>query len=436
MSSDRADPMDRSLEDCLAGVGREVRAILERCLSGQDLTVPEAITLCSVTGRDLQALALTADHLRREQVGDVVTYVVNRNINFTNVCTKACRFCAFARTQRSTEGYFLDIEEVVRRAVEARTLGATEVCLQAGLAPGLDGRFYIDLLRAVKAAAPDLHLHAYSPEEVKYGAGLLGLSIPAYLAELQAAGLNSLPGTSAEILDDAVRARISPGRISTAEWIEVIQSAHRLGLPTTSTLMFGHVESDAERMRHLDLLRTLQRQGQDKGHGQGFTEFVPLSFVHEEAPLFRKQVAGAQPGPGGSDIVRLYAIARLFLGRDIPNLQVSWVKEGLRLGEWLLAAGANDLGGTLINESISTAAGASHGQLVSPTALRRAIRGAGRIPAQRDTRYRLLRQYGPTPGADEPTTELDEIEDADARFGSYAALTRDERFRFRLRVSS
>jgi FO synthase subunit 2 len=346
------------------------------------------------------------------------------------VCTKACRFCAFARTQRSTEGYFLDVDEVVRRAVEARALGATEVCLQAGLAPGLDGRFYVDLLRAVKAAAPDVHVHAFSPEEVKYGAGLLGVPIPAYLAELQAAGLGSLPGTSAEVLDDGVRGRISPGRITTAEWIEVIQSAHRLGLPTTSTLMFGHVESDAERMGHLGLLRTLQRES------RGFTEFVPLSFVHEEAPLFRKQVAGAQPGPGGSDIVRLYAIARLFLGRDIPNLQVSWVKEGLRLGEWLLAAGANDLGGTLINESISTAAGASHGQLVSPAALRRAIRGAGRIPAQRDTRYRLLRQYGQAPDADEGLTELDEIEDADARFGSYAALTRDERFRFRLRVSS
>ncbi|HEX2574385.1 MAG TPA: CofH family radical SAM protein, partial [Polyangia bacterium] len=293
MSPERDERVGRSLEDSLAGVGREVRAILERCLSGGDLTVSEAVALCGVTGRDLQALILAADHLRREQVGDVVTYVVNRNINFTNVCTKACRFCAFARTQRSTEGYFLDVDEVVRRAVEARALGATEVCLQAGLAPGLDGRFYVDLLRAVKAAAPDVHVHAFSPEEVKYGAGLLGVPIPAYLAELQAAGLGSLPGTSAEVLDDGVRGRISPGRITTAEWIEVIQSAHRLGLPTTSTLMFGHVESDAERMGHLGLLRTLQRES------RGFTEFVPLSFVHEEAPLFRKQVAGAQPGPGG-----------------------------------------------------------------------------------------------------------------------------------------
>jgi len=186
-------------------------------------------------------------------------------------------------------------------------------------------------------------------------------------------------------------------------------------------------------MQHLDLLRTLQRQRENPTGG--FTEFVPLSFVHEEAPLFRKQVAGTQPGPGGSDIVRLYAIARLYLGRDIPNLQVSWVKEGLRLGEWLLLGGANDLGGTLINESISTAAGASHGQLASPAVLRRAIRGAGRVPAERDTRYRLLKTYGPTAAADEPLTELDQIDDADARFGSYTALTRDERFRFRLKMA-
>ncbi|HEX9100707.1 MAG TPA: radical SAM protein, partial [Polyangia bacterium] len=223
-----------SLGALFDGVDRDVRAILDRCLDGGEPTVAEALLLCGVNGRALHALAAVADELRRRQVGDEVAYVVNRNVNFTNVCVKACRFCAFSRTQRSDEGYFLDLEEIVRRAVEARDVGATEVCLQAGLAPGLDGGFYVELVRAIKRAAPELHLHAFSPEEVKYGAELRGQPIGELLAELRDAGLGSLPGTSAEVLDDELRHRIAPGRISTAEWIEVITSAHRLGLPTTS----------------------------------------------------------------------------------------------------------------------------------------------------------------------------------------------------------
>ena len=276
------------------GVDRGVRAILDRCLDGGEPSVDDALLLCSVNGRELHALLAVADELRRRQAGDEVAYVVNRNVNFTNVCVKACRFCAFSRTQRSDEGYFLDVEEIVRRAVEARDVGATEVCIQAGLAPGLDGRFYVELVRAIKRAAPELHLHAFSPEEVKYGAELRGQSIADFLAELRDAGLGSLPGTSAEVLDDELRHRIAPGRITTAEWIEVISSAHRLGLPTTSTLMYGHVESDAQRMRHLDTLRTIQKET------HGFTEFVPLSFVHQEAPMHVKQyLPDLRPGPDG-----------------------------------------------------------------------------------------------------------------------------------------
>ena len=416
-----------TLESALGAAEGETRALLERCLAGHELRWEDAVTLCGVEGASLNALARAADAMRAAQAGDLVTYVVNRNINFTNACVKACRFCAFARGHRSEEAYFLGDDEVVRRAVEARDLGATEVCVQAGLAPGIDGRLYVRLCRAIKAAAPELHVHAFSPEEVKYGAGLAGVSIRAYLEELKDAGLGSLPGTSAEVLDDAVRARIAPTRITTAEWIDVVRTAHAVGLPTTSTLMYGHVETDAERMRHLDLLRSIQKET------GGFTEFVPLSFGHDESPMFLKGlVPGCRPGPTESDVIRLFAIARLMLGATFRNVQVSWVKEGVERAELLLACGGNDLGGTLMNESISTSAGSAHGQLMTPSALRRVIRSAGRTPAERDTRYNLRRTFAGN-DSDEPREALDEIRDADAKLGSYAALTRDGRFRFQLK---
>src|SRR6185503_11129988 len=308
-------------------------------------------------------------------------------------------------------------------------LGATEVCIQAGLAPGLDGSFYVELVRALKRAAPDLHLHAFSPEEVKYGAERRGVPIRDFLTELRDAGLGSLPGTSAEVLDDELRHRIAPGRITTAEWIDVITSAHALGLPTTSTLMYGHVESDEQRIRHLDLLRAIQKET------GGFTEFVPLSFVHHEAPMHVKHYLPAlRPGPTGNEVARLYAIARLMLGASIRNIQVSWVKEGIRMSQWLLSCGANDLGGTLLNESISTAAGASHGQFQSPSDLRRLVREAGRVPVQRDTRYRRLRTFAATAEPDEESP-LDRIVDTEAAFGSYDRLAHDPRFRFKLPVA-
>jgi FO synthase subunit 2 len=414
------------LEPLLAGARPEVRALIEAGLEGKEIGVDEAVVLCGAEGADLEALRAAADALRREQAGDLVTYVVNRNINFTNVCVKACSFCAFARNHRSEKGYFLDRDEVVRRAVEAQQLGATEVCLQAGLAPGMDGRYYLDLCRAVKAAAPGLHLHAFSPEEVKYGASLSGMSIRAYLEALKDAGLGTLPGTSAEVLDDTVRDRIAPGRITTAEWCDVIRTAHSIGLYTTSTLMFGHVETDLERMRHLALLRSLQKET------GGFTELVPLSFVHHEAPMYRKGLLpGVRPGPTGDDVTRLFAIARLMLGATFRNLQASWVKEGLPKARALLSSGANDLGGTLMNESISTSAGAGHGQLQTPASLRRAIRAEGRLPAERDTRYRILRRFGPDASSD-PVDPLDAVIDAEAAFGSYGSVARDERYRFHL----
>jgi len=403
-------------------VSPEVRAILGRVLDGVEVSVADAAVLAQTTGRELQALTLVADELRRRHVGDTVTYVVNRNINFTNVCIKHCGFCAFSRDHREEEGYLLPIDEVVRRAREAWELGATEVCIQAGLPPKLDGRFYIDLTRALKAALPNLHLHAFSPEEVLYGSVRSGLPIKEYLQELKDAGLGTLPGTSAEILDQAIRDRIARGRITVDQWVEVITTAHALGIRTTSTIMYGHVETPAHWVAHMALLRSIQK---DTG---GFTEFVPLSLIHSEAPMYAKAlVEGVRPGATGVEVIRMHALARVMLGPVLGNIQASWVKEGPKLAQALLDAGANDLGGTLINESISTSAGATYGQLVGPAELRRWIRDAGRVPAERDTLYRVLRTYA---DGDDPRSELDTVEDAEARFGSYRRLIASGEFRF------
>ncbi len=411
-----------SLLPALDRVSHDVRAILARVLDGAEVSVADADVLAVTTGRDLQALTLVADELRHRHVGDVVTYVINRNINFTNVCIKHCGFCAFSRDHREEEGYLLPIDEVVRRAREAWDLGAREVCIQAGLPPKLDGRFYIDLTHALKAALPGLHLHAFSPEEVLYGTVRSGMSIKDYLVELKAAGLGTLPGTSAEILDQPIRDRIARGRITVDQWVEVITTAHALGIRTTSTIMYGHVETPAHWVRHMALLRAIQK---DTG---GFTEFVPLSLIHSEAPMYSKAlVPGVRPGATGVEVIRMHALARVMLGPVLRNIQASWVKEGPKLAQALLDAGANDLGGTLINESISTSAGAQYGQLVGPAELHRWIRDAGRVPAQRDTLYNIVRAYDT---GDDPASPLDAIEDAEARFGSYRRLIASGEFRF------
>ena len=401
----------------------DVRRILGGLLDGGELSVEEGLRLAGVSGRDFQALTLVADEMRRRQAGDVVTYVVNRNINFTNVCIKHCTFCAFSRDHREEEGYFLPMDEVVRRAIEAWEMGATEVCIQAGLPPKLDGSYYIDLCRAIKAAVPEMHLHAFSPEEILYGSTRSGMPIPEYLGALKRAGLGTLPGTSAEILDQEIRDVIARGRITVEQWVEVITSAHAQGIRTTSTIMYGHVERYDHWIRHMNLLRGIQK---DTG---GFTEFVPLSLIHQEAPMYRRGlVPGVRPGATGIEVVKMHALARLFLGPTFRNVQSSWVKEGPKLAQCLLAAGANDMGGTLINESISTSAGAGYGQLVPPAELRRLIRDAGRIPAQRNTEYELVRVYGAEEDADD--SPLDHIEDAEARFGSYRKLATSAQFRF------
>ncbi len=415
--------LDRALDSLLSRCDPATALILDRALGDYEITVDEGERLFSVHGVELLLLTAVADELRRRSVGDVVTYIVNRNINFTNVCIKRCGFCAFSRGHREEQGYFLPLEEVLRRAREAWEVGATEVCIQAGLPPKMDGDLYPSICRAIKAEIPDLHIHGFSPEEVLYGAIRSRCTIEEFIARLKAAGVGSLPGTSAEILDDEVRKRISPGRISTADWVRVIKGAHRLGVPTTSTIMYGHVETDRQRAAHLALLRDIQKET------GGITEFVPLSLVHNEAPMVRKgTIPDIRPGATGEEVIKMHAIARIMLYPHIRNIQVSWVKEGPKLAQWCLNAGANDLGGTLINESISTSAGAAYGQLIPPRELRRWIRDAGRTPAQRTTTYALLEAAG----EDDAEHPLDAVADAgEDRFGSYFQLIADERFKFR-----
>ncbi|HXX39388.1 MAG TPA: CofH family radical SAM protein, partial [bacterium] len=302
MASPSPEP-GNALHRLLNGISPDVAGILDDALSGTDLDGEQAERLLTATGADLAATVSAADYLRRETVGDLVTYVVNRNINFTNVCIKGCGFCAFSRDYREEEGYLLPEEEILRRAHEAWDLGATEVCIQAGLAPKMDGDLYIRLTRRIKEALPEIHIHGFSPEEVLYGSVRSGRTIREYLAALRDAGVGSLPGTAAEILDDGLRNRIAPGRIRTKQWIEVIRTAHELGIPTTATMMFGHIETPGHQARHLVLLRDLQRSS------GGFTEFVPLSFVHTEAPMWKRGlVPGLRPGPTGVEVLRVHAV--------------------------------------------------------------------------------------------------------------------------------
>jgi len=344
-----------------------------------ELNQVQALALLTADGSDLDAVCRLADDVRRDTVGDDVTYVVNRNINFTNVCYTGCRFCAFAQRRTDADAYSLSLEEVGQRAAEAWDVGATEVCMQGGIDPQLPGSAYLDLARAVKAAAPGLHLHAYSPMEVVNGAARMSLSIEEFLRAAREAGVDSLPGTAAEILDDDVRWVLTKGKLPTAQWVEVVTTAHRLGIPTTSTMMYGHVDTPAHWAAHLLLLRDLQdRSG-------GFTEFVPLPFVHTSAPLYLAGVA--RPGPTARDNRAVHAVARLLLHGRIDHIQCSWVKLGPEQCGRVLRGGVDDLGGTLMEETISRMAGSSYGSRRSVEELEAMVVAAGRTPRQRTTTY-------------------------------------------------
>jgi len=410
------------LESILRDLDPVISDILNQSLDSKNISIKQAIELLQTTGTEMIMTAMVADNLRRKAVGDNVTFVINRNINFTNVCIKRCGFCAYSRDFRNEESYFLPTEEVVRRAKEAWNLGATEICIQAGLPPKMDGFLYVDICKAIKKELPNIHIHAFSPEEIMYGSYRSGLSVKEYLRMLKESGLGSLPGTAAEILDQDVRDLISPGRITVADWLNVITTAHKLKIPTTSTIMYGHVETMEDRAKHLDLLRSIQKQT------NGFTEFVPLSFVHKEAPMYNHNlVKGIAPGPTGQDVIKMHAVSRIMLNNFINNIQVSWVKEGAKMAQLLLEAGVNDFGGTLINESISTSAGSEFGQLMRPKEIRSVIQSAGRIPAQRNSVYRIIKIYDGI--NDENESLLDGAETT--QFGSYHELIKLDKFRYK-----
>ena len=341
-----------------------------------------AVALMSATGEDLRLLCLAADEARRSAVGETVTFVVNRNINFTNVCYTGCRFCAFAQRESDADAYTLSTDEVVARASQARLVGATEICMQGGIHPRLPGDAYFDLIAAIRQAEPDLHLHAFSPMEVVNGASRLGTTIRDWLHRAREAGLGSIPGTAAEILDDEVRWILTKGKLPTAAWVEVVTTAHEVGLPSTATMMYGHVDRPIHWVNHLRLIRDI---GQRTG---GFTEFVPLPFLHHTAPLYL--CGAARPGATAAHNLPVHAMARLMLHGVIDNIQSSWVKLGEAGAAAMLSAGANDVGGTLMEETISRMAGSEHGSEKTPEQLRGIAAMAGRPAAQRSTLYRHL----------------------------------------------
>jgi FO synthase len=398
------------------GAGR-LSDILSRAAAGETLAETDIVRLFEARGDEFDEVCAAADRLRRQMSGDTVTYVVTRNINYTNICYFRCQFCAFSKGKLSEnlrgKPYNLDMDEIVRRCEEAWERGATEVCLQGGIHPEYTGATYLSVCRAIKRAVPGLHVHAFSPLEVWQGAKTLGRSLPDFLAELKEAGLGSLPGTAAEILDDEIRAVICPDKVKTAEWLEVMEAAHGVGLRSTVTIMYGHVEAYRHWARHLLRVRALQQRT------GGFTEFVPLPFVPMEAPISLK--GRSRLGPTWREAVLMHAVARLALHPLIPNIQTSWVKMGPEGAAACLEAGCNDMGGTLMNESISRAAGASFGQEMPPENMDALIRSLGRTPRQRTTLYRdpppdrIAASFGAPPLSEPINTPARKYERADQR---------------------
>ncbi|MGH7808430.1 MAG: 5-amino-6-(D-ribitylamino)uracil--L-tyrosine 4-hydroxyphenyl transferase CofH [Thermodesulfobacteriota bacterium] len=376
------------LDKLLSRVNGRTAQIINKALIGEEVSVGEGEHLFNIQDPDeISLLAIAADQLRKEDVGDVVTYVINRNINFTNICDTWCGFCNFMAPEGDERAYFLTMEEIAQKTIEARENGATEVCMQGGMHPDIDGRFYVELIKTVKKAVPDMHTHCFSPFEIYYGAHTLGISEENFIEMLKDVGHNTFPGTAAEVLDEEVRKVIAPRKITTDDWIRIVKKAHRAGMRTTSTIMYGHVDKPHHWAKHIGILRDIQKET------GGFTEFVPLRFIPWNTRLFRKSKGKVMAGPTDLDQLKMYGISRLMLRGWINNIQVSWVKQGPEFAQFSLTAGANDFGGTLMEEHISRAAGASHGQYFPPEEFRRLTREIGRIPAERTTTYGIINMF-------------------------------------------
>ena len=387
------------LERLFSNVNPKVAAILDAALSGSELSTDNIVTLLGTQGGDFHALLRAADVAREEDKGDDVSFVVCRNINFTNVCYVGCSFCGFARHKDDVaETFDHPMEVIVDKCRDAIARGATEVCIQGGIHPNKDHTHYHEILCSIKAEFPDLHIHAFSPEEIDFGHRKSGMKLSEYFQWLIDAGLGTIPGTAAEILDDEVRQILSPNKLRTERWLEIVRTAHSLGLQSSSTLMYGHIETPRQIANHLGLLRDLQK---DTG---GFTEFVPLGFIHERNMLYN--FMGSRPGPSMAEDLRMIAVSRLFLRPWFENIQISWVKMGPKLGQMALCAGANDFGGTLMEESISRESGSEYGENTPPEEFRRLIREVGRVPVERSTTYQILRRFE-DPASDPPSLEPD-----------------------------
>jgi FO synthase len=385
-----------SLERLLADVSPGTARILDAALSGRELAWQEAEALLQVHGSDQHALLRAADLARADDKGDDVTFVICRNMNFTNVCYVGCSFCGFSRHRDDADAYDHPMETLLAKARDAVARGATEVCIQGGIHPQKTHEHYREILVALKREFPKLHIHAFSPEEIDFGHKKSGMPLRDYLQWLVEAGLDTIPGTAAEILDDEIRNVISPNKLKRDRWIEIVTTAHEIGLRSTSTVMYGHIETPGHVARHMDLLRRIQKRT------GGFTEFVPLGFIHEKNTLFNHM--HARPGASMSEDLRTIAVARLFLRPWITNVQMSWVKMGPKLAQLALCSGANDFGGTLMEESISRESGADFGENLPAEEMRRLIREVGRTPVQRSTTYQVLRRFD-DPAQDPPSLE-------------------------------
>jgi 7,8-didemethyl-8-hydroxy-5-deazariboflavin synthase CofH subunit len=405
------------LERLLANVKPDFARLLENALAGRELSREDVVAMLAAQAADYQALLLAADTARKQDRGDDVSFVVCRNINFTNVCYVGCSFCGFARHRDEHDAYDRSMEQILAKCDDAVARGATEVCIQGGIDPQKDHHHYKLILTSIKAKYPSLHIHAYSPEEISFMQKKSGWPFEQLLTWLKDAGLGTIPGTAAEILDDSVRRQLSPNKLMTGRWVEIVRAAHRVGLRSTATIMYGHLEKPHHVATHLEVVRDLQKET------GGFTEFVPLGFIHEKNTLGHVDIT--RPGPSAAEDLKMIAVSRLFLRPHITNVQMSWVKMGPKLAQVSLTAGANDFGGTLMEESISRESGADFGENLPPEEMRRLIREMGRTPVERSTTYKILRRFD-DPASDPPSLEPEHLRPmaGPSRFRSEAGVAR------------